>query len=84
MLMAGLSVRLNLDDGAGVLDDTLIAGTVGGVVDLDDGAGVLEDTLIVGTAAGGKAFLGRSSTVVMVGTAGDVTALDNGRVPGAC
>jgi hypothetical protein len=83
MLMAGFSVRLNLDDEAGVLD-TLIAGTVGGVVDLDDGAGALEDTLIVGTVAGVKAFLGRSSTVFMVGTAGEVTASDNGRVPGAC
>jgi hypothetical protein len=82
--MAGFSGRLNLDDnGVEVLEDILIAGTAAGV-DLDDGTRVLEGTLIVGTGGGVKVFLGRSSTVFIVGTAGEVTALDNGRVPGAC
>jgi hypothetical protein len=82
--MAGFSGRLNLDDnGVEVLEDILIAGTAAGI-DLDDGTGVLEGTLIVGTGGGVKVFLGRSSTVFIVGTAGEVTALDNGRVPGAC
>jgi hypothetical protein len=56
----GFSVRLNLDDGAGGVGDTLISGTGGGV----------------------KVFLGRSSIVLIVGTAGEVTALESGRGAG--
>jgi hypothetical protein len=57
--MAGFSARLNLDNGAGVLEDTLISGATGDAKD----------------------FL-RSWTVFIVGTAGEVTALDSGREPG--
>jgi hypothetical protein len=82
-LIVGTVGGVDLDGGVEVLEDTLIAGTAAGV-DLGVGAGVLEGTLIVGTGGGVKVFLGRSSTVFIVGTAGEVTALDKGRVPGAC
>jgi hypothetical protein len=50
---------------------------------LDEGTAGLVETLISGIGGGGemKAFLGRSSTVLIVGTAGEVTALDSGRGP---
>jgi hypothetical protein len=48
---------------------------------LDDGADELEDTLISGTGGAAIVGFGRSSIVCMVGTAGEVTALDSGREP---
>lgn len=79
MLIAGFPGRLNLDEGAGV-EDTLTSGIGGDVtVFLTVGAGGVGEILISGTGGGVTVFLTASSIALMVGTTGDVTALDSGR-----
>jgi hypothetical protein len=57
----------------------LMVGFFSVLLNLDETAGGVEETLICGTGGGAAVFLVVSSMVLIVGTAGDVTALDNGR-----